>query len=108
MSQTRPTQYKPQQHGLNILNIFHCKIFSNITVSGCSVRTVVGGDEGGDPAGLVGTDLRLGEVEHHLLLRHLEITQHITTTLSLPSSQRAPLLLVEECRGFALVGWMID
>ena len=43
----------------------------------------MGGDEAADPAGLVGTDLWLGEVEHDLLLCNLEIRQHVTNTVSL-------------------------
>ena len=45
-----------------------------VTVSGGRVRTLVGGDEGGDPARLVRTDVWVGQVQHHLLLRHLNTT----------------------------------
>lgn len=46
---------------------------NSMGVRGCSVGTVVGGDEGGDPAWVVGTDVWLGEVLHHLGLGHLRV-----------------------------------
>ena len=109
MSQTRPTQCKSQQHGLNmkkyyskIFHIFHRRIiFQNITVRGCRVGVLVCGEEGGDPARVVGTDVWLGQVLHHLLLSHLHTTQYSSVSrlgyFYKPSGHRwtdAPLHLV--------------